>query len=115
MRDESIVGVEKKQPSRFLWLYSKQNLSQGYRRGHTLMANDRYPRGNDNLSRISARTYSCAEINLITWLPQRDEIFILPAGEAPPPRNETTTAPIDSAIYQLILSTRPRRCNEFPL
>lgn len=69
--------------------FVRQNLSQGYRGGHTLMANDRYPHGNDNLSRISAQSYSGAEINLITWLPHRDKIFILPAGEAPPPNHVT--------------------------
>lgn len=80
-------------------------------------ANDRYQRGNDNLSCITVvRGVTCARIKpdyMVTA--SRDEIFILPAP--PSRRNETTTAPIDSAIYQLILSTGPRRCarNEFPL
>jgi len=52
--------------------------------GHTLMAIMTDILGNDNLSRISARSYSGAEINLITWLPHRDKIFILSSGEAPP-------------------------------
>lgn len=106
---------KKSHPSNFFGLI-RQNLSQCYR-GKCMRwmraANDRYQRDNDNLSCITAvRGVTCARIKpdyMVTA--SRDEIFILPAGEAPPSRrNETTTAPIDSAIYQLILSAGPRRC-----
>lgn len=114
MGEESIMEKKKRSLSWFV----RDSLSQGYRGTHTLtLMTDIH--AVMIISRVS-RGIMYVQINPITWLPHRDEIFILRGPTAAEPCRaapQTTTAPIDSAIYQLILSTRPRRCarNEFPL